>query len=252
MSPSPCHLNVLLACTDSDNKFDQATIDRLSPEVANIIANSNIAVSKALFIYYAASEDQCEDYLRDNIQKLFGKRPVECIIPGQDANMIDQAECIVVGGGDLNKLVTKASPFGGNIWKKVLSGVPFVGINAGAMFLSSRYITIPAGTVSNFNFFPLQYISAYTNSTQDQANIKNILNNNQQIRYALCMPNISNQGGGGIILEDATAGLAGLQSSGSGGGSLKELYIYERDGGGGISEVIWTSPQRKQLPINYM
>ena len=117
------------------------------------------------------------------------------------------------------------------------------------MFLSSRYMPIPANTCSNFGYFPLQFFYGYNNTTQDQGNISQILNNHPQILYALAMPSINE--GRGIVLEDAKSGLAGNNVSGIPGG-LSELYIYERDGQGSINNVPWSPIQRKQLPINYM
>ena len=92
MAPQTCHINALLASTSSDNQFNQTTVNRLAPVVDEVIKNSKMQVSKALFIYYAAVEEDCDVYLRANIQKLFKNVTVECINPGMEVEMIDQAE----------------------------------------------------------------------------------------------------------------------------------------------------------------
>jgi len=252
MNPETCHIHALLANTNSDNQFNQKTIDRLGPEVEKVIINSKKEVKRALFIYYAAVEEKCEVYLLANIQKLFGQVKVECITPGMEAEMIDQAQCIVVGGGSLVRLTSKISPFASNIWQKVLGGTPFVGINTGAEFLSSAYIPVPPGLCAQFNFFPIQFISGFNETPTGQNGVRNILNNFQELKYALCMP--ATEEGGGIVLEDSKSGLAGTSSAGGGPtvGLGKELYIFERDGVGGMREVPWTPSQRKDLPINTM
>ena len=247
-----CHINALLGNTNSDNQFNQTTVNRLAPVVDQVIKNSNMQVSKALFIYYAAVEEDCDAYLLANMQKLFKNVTVECISPGMEAEMIDQAECLVVGGGSLVKLTTEMSAFAVNIWQKVLSGAPFIGINAGAEFLSSLYINLPMNLCSEFDFFPLQFLSGYSETPTGMNGVKNILNNNQGLSYALCMPTTDE--GGGIVLEDDKTGLAGNNTDWGGGpppGTGQELYIYERDGSGGIQEVAWTDAQRFNLPINY-
>lgn len=250
-----CKIYALLASTDSDNNFNQKTIDLLKPAVQEVITKSNLPVSRALFIYYAAGSADCENTLKANIQKLFDKNiTVECIVTGQEEEMIDNAECIVVGGGDMKELTAKIAAFGSNIWKKVLSGTPFVGINVGAEFLSSVYITIPAGTVSNFNFFPIQFLVSYTDSAADRNKVQGLFNHNPLLKYVLAMP--TDQEGGGITMEEAKTGLAGTDGSGSGSGGGpvggQNLYIYRPDGQGGFYEVPWTPQQTKDLPINYL
>ena len=252
MATQTCHINALLANTNSDNQFNQQTVNRLTPVVDTVIKNSNMSVKNALFIYNAAVEDNCEPYLLANIQKLFGKVTVECIVKGMEEEMIDQADCLVVGGGSLVKLTTAMAPFATAIWQKVLTGAPFVGINAGAEFLSSIYINLPMALCSEFDFFPLQFISGFNETQSGMNGVKNILNNNNELSYALCMP--TSDEGGGIVLEDAKTGLAGNNTDWGGGpppGTSQELYIFERDGTGGIRQVAWTEAQRKNLPINY-
>ena len=252
MASSTCHINALLANTNSDNQFNQKTVDRLAPVVGQVIKSSGLPVKKALFIYYAAVEEDCNVYLLANIQKLFGQVKVECITPGMEAEMIDQAECLVVGGGSLAKLVNKMAPYAMNIWQKILSGAPFIGVNAGAEFLSSVYINLPAAMCSEFDYFPLQFVSGFSETPMGMNGAKNILNNNPQLLYGLCMP--TTEEGGGIVLEDDETGLAGNDLDWGGGpppGVGQELYIFQRDGTGGIKEVAWTPAQRKNLPINY-
>jgi hypothetical protein len=252
MNPSECHINALLANTNSSNQFNQRTVDRLAPVVDKVIVNSKMPVKKALFIYYAAMEENCEVYLQANIQKLFDNVKVECITPGMEAEMIDQAECLVVGGGSLVRLATKMAPFAMNIWQKVVSGAPFIGVNEGAEFLSSVYLNLPSALCAQFDYFPLQFLSGYSETPTGMNGVRNVLNNNQELLYALCMP--ASEEGGGIVLEDAKTGLAGNNTDWGGGpppGTSQELYIFERDGTGGIREVSWSEQQRKNLPVNY-
>jgi len=253
MSPVTCHINALLANTDSNDQFNQVTVNRLKPEVEDVIKNSKMNVQSALFIYYASSEEDCVSNLLPNIQQLFGEIHVECITPGMEAEQIDHAECLVIGGGSIDKLSTRLAPFASNLWTRVLSGVPFVGINNGGKFLSSVFLQLPNNSCSQFTYFPIQYVSGYSETPQGETDIRNLLYNNMELQYALCMP--TNQEGGGIVLEDAKTGLAGSNTDWGGGpppGTIQELYIYERDGAGGIRQVAWTDAQRKSLPINIM
>lgn len=255
MNPPACQIHALLADTNSDDQFNQATINRLAPEVSDIISKSGAHVSKALFIYYASAETDCENKLKANIQKLFqGGITVECIIPGSEGEMIDNAECIVIGGGDLKKLKDALVLYGANIWKKVLAGTPFVGINAGAVYLSSVNINIPSNTCLQISYFPIQFKPGYNDTPQQQTEVRDLLNHNPLLKYVLAMPTINE--GGGITMEDAKSGLAGTNTDSGGSnpppGVVQELYIYVRDGAGGIKQVQWTGSQRKNLPINIM
>jgi len=249
METSTCKLNVFFANTKADYLFDQATKDMLAATINTVIMNSKINVSKALFIYQASLDEGCKPYMVNAMQEIFGHVTVECIQSGREGEMIDNAQCLLFGGGNMTKLTNAMSPFAARIWKKVLSGVPFIGINTGAAVLSSSNLAIPSGTCSNFSYFPLQFMPGYDPATGLQS-VKTMLNNRPLLKYVLCMPGSDE---GGIVLEESRSGLAGGAKDSLGGGSVtRPLYIYERDGSGGVRSVSWSYAQKENLPINYM
>ena len=249
MALPTCHINALLACAHSNDQFNQQTIARLAPAVAKVISNSGLPVQKALFIYYASSEEDCKNKLLGNIQTLFKNITVECISPGMEFQQISNALCLVVGGGDLQRLKNKMSMFAALIWQKILSGVPYIGINAGAEFLSPLHLPFPDNPCDHPVSFPLQFISDYKEDAAGLAEVDALLTNNPGLTYALCMP--ETEEGGGILLQDAETGLAGGHTDSTGVIPQKELYIFTRSNSGQTVEVQWTEAQREDLPINY-
>jgi hypothetical protein len=248
MIKSTCSLNIFLANTKDDYLFSPETLEMLSKTIQQVIANSGILVKKALFIYQGSPAGSCEPFMKDALQQVFGPVEVECIIPGNEGIMIDSAECIVIGGGSLDKLKTAMQNYSANIWRRVLAGTPFIGINTGGRFLSSVHIPIPAGTCSNINYFPLQFIPAF-NPISGLTDVTKILSQNPGLKYTLCIPETDE---GGILLEDSKAGLAGSVRNDNMGPGPKPLFIYQRNTSGGINEVNWDASQARELPINYM
>lgn len=256
MEPASCSLNVFWANTAEDYVFSEKTKGFLTNTIKRVINNSGKSVSKALFIYYGANEEGCEPYLVAAMQEIFDKVLIECIEPGRETEMIEQAECILIGGGDIKKLASGMAGNNVTLWGKVLSGVPFVGINAGAAFLSSYYNSmgeVNCGEFPNPGYFPLQFFPHYDASNEEN-NIRNIFSKRPDLKYVLALP--IDEEGSGIVLEESRTGLAGGSIDATGSGNLPPgidpLYIYEADGAGGMKEVSWTMAQKDDLPVNFM
>jgi hypothetical protein len=254
MITSNCSLNIFLANTKDDYLYSPEAKDMLSKTIQQVILNSGFNVKKALFIYQAAPSGSCEPFMKDALQQVFGPVTVECILPGLESKMIDTADCIVIGGGSLDKLKDAMEKYGPNIWKRVLMGIPFIGINNGGRFLSSSYIPIPAGICSSFISFPLQFIPTF-DPLAGQTDVSKMFSQYPGLKFALCIPQTDE---GGILLEDSKAGLAGsvrndnMGPGQTGSPTTKPLYIYERNTTGGIREVSYSESQYSELPINYM
>jgi hypothetical protein len=253
MTPANCSINALLASTKGDYQFNETTKIFMIDTITQVIGNYGSPVKNVLFIYYAANEEGCEPYLLAAVQELFGNIPVECIVPGKERGMINDAEAIAVGGGDINKLKSTIRKFNKQIWQKVLAGIPYVGWNAGAEFLSSDYISLPADICTQFSYFPLQVVTDYVDATE-RPNIDTMITSRPNLKYALCLP--ETEEGGGIVIEDSRVGLAGGTKTDAGEPQGdpqigKYLYIFEPDGTT-IREVAYTQAQVNNLPITYM
>ena len=256
MNPSNCSLNVFWANTVQDYVFNETTADFLESTIKNVIRNSGKEVSRALFIYYAANEEGCEPYLVASMQEVFDKVAIECIEKEREQEMIRESECIIIGGGSIDRLAAGLAGNGPALWGKVLSGTPFIGINAGGSFLSSYYNNM--GTVScnefpNPGYFPLQFYPGFDPANETNK-LRDIFARRPELKYILGLP--TDEEGSGIVLEESKTGLAGGSIDAGGGEGLpegtKSLYIFERDGTRGMKEVPWTMAQKENLPLNYM
>jgi hypothetical protein len=256
MTQSNCKLNVFWANTAQDYVFNETTTGFLENNIRKVIRNSGKEVSSALFVYYAANEEGCEPYLVASMQELFGNIKIECIEKGREREMIEESECILVGGGNIDKLAAGLAGNGPALWGRVLDGTPFIGINSGASFLSSYFNNMGTASCSEFpnpGYFPIQFYPGF-DPDNEMNKLRNIFAKRPELKYVLALP--IDEEGSGIVLEESKTGLAGgsIDASGDGEvpGGTKLLYIFEADGEGGMKEVPWTMAQKDGLPLNYM
>jgi hypothetical protein len=251
-----CALNIFWANTAQDYVFNETTTDFLADTVKRVIRNSGKEVSKALFVYYGANEEGCEPYLVASMQEIFDDVAIECIEKGREREMIQESECILIGGGSIDKLADGLAGNGPALWEKVLSGTPFIGLNSGASFLSSYFNKMGAVSCSEFpnpGYFPLQFYPGF-DPENEMNEMRNIFAKRPELKYVLALT--TDEEGSGIVLEESKTGLAGgsIDASGDEGsqGSVKPLYIFEADASGGMKEVPWTMAQKDDLPLNFM
>lgn len=276
MESSSCKINVFWANTAQDYVFTPTVKNFLTNNINRVINTSGSNVSKALFIYYAGNNNNCDPGHLSAMQSIFGSIKVECIEKGKQEEMIDQAECLIFGGGNIQNLGTAFSDtvLASKVWSKVLAGTPTIGINAGAKFLSSGYLKMGTAGCSGFphpSYFPLLFYPAF-DPVNGQNVLKKLFTQQPDLKYILALPTDEegsgivleesktgmaggsiDEEGSGIVLEESKTGMAGGSTDSSGGeGGTKPLYIYEADGTGGMKEVSWDMADRDDLPINYM
>jgi len=258
MKPTNCIINAFLANVPDNYSFNIDTEAFLEQQIDRILKKAKAPVKQVLFIPYAENAKDCEPYMVAAIQSILPEGiQVDCILKDQEAEMINNAQAILVGGGSISRLSKEVSGVASNLWLKVLDGTPFIGINAGAELVSSQNLALPANPCG-INYFSFQLISAYTGnkSQQPPAAITKLFNDRPELEYAIGLPNLTDSEGSGIVLEDNKSGLAGgAKTDQAGGGQLpigEVLYVYKREQTDSIQRLNITEGERNNLPIEYL
>jgi len=216
--------------------------------IQQVIQNSGHNVNNALLIPWAANTVKCEKSMINGLHTVFGSVHLECIRNEDAIEMINQAECIIIGGGDVMQAQTALTPVMDHLWLKVMGGTPIIAVNAGGQVLSSEYLPVPVNNTCYQDYFPLQFIPGYT--TANDFNLIDNMLKNTALKYGLGMPPQEN--GSGIDIEESKAGLAGGSQDVAGTGTSGILEIFTKDSSGNVVDVPWTWAQISHLPINYM
>jgi hypothetical protein len=131
----------------------------------------------------------------------------------------------------------------------VLSGIPIIGWNAGAAFVSALSLPGSEGLCSELNGFPLLVIPHYSNDSHGYNKVLEAFRKSNLLEYALCLP--PRQEASGIVIEESRTGLAGGNTDSGGGVTPADLTIYQRAGTDGVNQVPFNQDQINHLPINY-
>lgn len=136
---------------------------------------------------------------------------VQLITDGDPGPLIGDAEGIVVGGGDLDKLLSATVSYLPLLKDKIRQGTPYLGWNEGSVFASPYYVVppiIPASTVC-IEAIHIQMVCHFMDTPANRLEISNFCMNHQQdaipISEIVCLKDGAN--GSGIQLEDDGSGM---------------------------------------------
>jgi hypothetical protein len=152
---------------------------------------------------------------------------VNLISDGNPAKMIGGAQCIVVGGGSLEKLLEGVKGYKNYLKEALAKGIPYLGWNEGAV-LPCPYYVVPAVlpvTPSCLGSTLVQTYTHYVDSDLNRLEIKNFLVNHKNdvppLKKVVCFKD--HPGGSGIRLEDDIIALSYEGGPGSGPNLLFSL-----------------------------
>lgn len=176
---------------------------------------------QVLFIPDAYDGAYYNSYLQE-VKEIFSINggSVTLTTEGDPATMIKAANCIVVGGGSLKKLLEGVNSYK-NILKTALkNGIPYLGWNEGAVLPCPYYIfpaVLPLTPVCLGATSP-QVHTHYIDSDLNREEIGNFLVNHKNtvpsVKEVICFSD--HPGGSGIRLEDDNIALSYGNGSGSG------------------------------------
>jgi peptidase E len=184
--------------------------DFLIPEIKWRFKNAS--VSEVLFVPYAYDGSLYNTYIQD-VKKLFAlaKVTVKIITDGDPASLIKSAAGLVIGGGNLEKLLEGIVTHLPLLKERLTSAVPYLGWNEGGVAASPSYVVPAVIPVSPkcIGVTDFQLYTHFVDSPPNRLEIKNFLlnhkNDNPPIEKVYCMTD--GPGGGGIRLEDDNEGL---------------------------------------------
>lgn len=187
--------NLLLANLVDNYSFEN-TRDFMISEINDLFnayhANNGVIINEVLFLPGAYEGDNINDYLA-NVRVLFGDRNVKLITDGHDpVQMINGAEAIIVGGGNITRL---ENTYGYNIRTAIknrvnTSGIPYLAWNEGSEFACPKKID-DLGTLSTdlLGIVPFQLVSHFIDNHQNRNSISDFLLHNPNIKYVVCFSN---------------------------------------------------------------
>jgi hypothetical protein len=167
---------------------------------------------EVLFIPYGYEGDYYSSYIQEVIKvfKSFNVG-VKIITDGDPAALIKAAQCIVVGGGSLEKILEGVAGYKSYLCTALMNGKPYLGWNEGAVLPSPSYL-VPALLPTyqkGLAVTSLQIYAHYIDSDLTRFDIKNFLLNHKNdtppIRKVFCLSD--RPGGSGIRLEDDVIGV---------------------------------------------
>jgi len=184
--------------------------DFLVPEIKRRFTDAR--VNEVLFIPYAYNESLYNTYIRDVIELFaLAKVNVRLITEGDPATMIQNAKGLVIGGGDMEKLLEGLVMHLSLLKQKIAAAVPYMGWNEGSVAASPSYVVPAVIPVSPrcIGAIDFQIYTHYVDSPPNRLEIKNFLlnhrNDNPPVLEVYCMTD--EPGGSGIRLEDDNEGL---------------------------------------------
>jgi hypothetical protein len=165
-----------------------------------------------LFIPYAYDGAYYNTYIKKvrDLFKVFGIT-VRLMTEGDPAELIRTANGIVIGGGDLAKLLTGIVNYLDLLKARIQSGVPYLGWNEGSVAASPYYLVPPIIPASSrcIGAINKQIYCHYVDTTENRIEIGNFLSNHEgeqpPVTEVVCLK--IKPGGSGIRLEDVGSGL---------------------------------------------
>jgi peptidase E len=165
-----------------------------------------------LFISHAYNGNYYNTYIQQ-VRNIFGLMgiAVRLLTEGDPTALIQDAQGIVVGGGDLRKLLTGIVDHLVLLKGKIQAATPYLGWNEGSVAVSPFYIVPPIIPESPhcIGAIPYQMYCHYVDSTENRLEINSFFINHQNdsipINRVICQKD--GPGGSGIRLEDDGSGL---------------------------------------------
>ncbi len=168
---------------------------------------NNRLPAQVLFIPNAYNGAYYNSYIQKVIQTFASfKVGVKLITDGNPADLIKLSQCIVVGGGSLEKLLEGVNNYKQNLKVAISGRKPFLGWNEGAVLPCPAYVVPAVLPVSPkcLGATLSQIYAHYVDSDLNRMEIRNFLLNHQNdvppIAKVICLPD--RPGGSGIRLED--------------------------------------------------
>lgn len=136
---------------------------------------------------------------------------VQLITDGNPGTLLGEARGIVVGGGDLDTLLSATVSHLPLLKDKIKHGTPYLGWNEGSVFASPYYVVPPIIPVSSacIGAIPIQMVCHFVDTPANRVELSNFCMNHQQdaipINEIVCLKDGAN--GSGIQLEDDGSGM---------------------------------------------
>ena len=167
---------------------------------------------EVLFIPFAYNGTLYNSYIQE-VKSMFLKWGItlKLITEGTPKTLIEEARGFVIGGGDLEHLLTGIYSYMSTLRAALASGKPCLAWNEGSVGVSPSYVTPPMIPVSSKCIAATKYqlYTHYIDNPSNRLEIKNFLLNHKNdvppILEVGCM--IDSAGGSGIRLEDDNVGL---------------------------------------------
>ncbi len=223
-------------------------------QLFNHCASAGRRITEVLFVQKAFDGHDLNAYL-ENVRDLFGEVNVKLITDGDDpVQMINSAQAIAIGGGNMNMLENYLNPsMCTAVNKRISARIPYIGWNEGSIFACpTRIENLSVLSDNLFAAVPFQFVAHYNNTSANRDIIEDFLQHNQQtIKHVICFKDLTpavvsgrsatsvggavgdssspstatGDEGSGVRIVDDNAGLAGTQAP-----AAVVLYKLDDDG----------------------
>jgi hypothetical protein len=182
-----------------------------------LATKTGVMPTEALFIGYAYAGPDYGAYFQQ-VSGIFLKAGIKLtdITSGDPAALIGAAKLIVIGAGDINRLIAALNNLVSKTFNpyialkgKIDSGTGFLGWNEGGAIVSPKYFAPPAVTLpQGIAASPFQIVSNFKNGdTQSRPSILNYLKNNALIKKVIAQTDQSLPDGTSVRLEESGGGM---------------------------------------------
>jgi hypothetical protein len=208
----------ILALMNFKDSNDLTSNEKLfQSELKYFTDKTGVSPTEAIFISYAYNGPDYNAYFMQ-ASNIFAKSGIKLIDikKGDPAALINAAQMIVVGGGDIMKLVNalnslKASGFDPYlaIRKRIEAAIPYLGWNEGSSIVSTRYFYPPSTLMQEgIGGSPFQIITNFQNTNSlCRPAVETYLKNNSLIKLVIAMTDALNPDGKSTRLEESGAGM---------------------------------------------
>lgn len=210
-----------LSIMNFQDSSDISYRSQLFTDEINWLTSKTGNVNEALLIPYAYTGSLYSAYVKQ-IKDIFTPLNINLvdINSGVASSLILNAKMIVIGGGDINALVTKLNvlktptfdPYAA-LKNCINNGIPFLGWNEGAVISSPKYFN-PASTTTypGIGASVFQMVCNYTNSLSNKNVIKNYLLNNPAVKKVICQVAQLKDDKSSVRLEESGGGMIDSQT----------------------------------------
>lgn len=195
-----------LSLTDFDSNENISLYEKMLETEIMWLFNKNYP-SEVLFIPHAYDGNYYNTYIQKvrGIFQTFGMN-VTLLTSGDPYQLIKNAKGIVIGGGDLSKLLTGIVDYLDILKEKIQTGIPYLGWNEGSVAVSPYYVVPPIVPASSrcIGAITKEIYCHYVDTTENRLEIDNFFANHAgeqpPVTEMICLK--VKPGGSGIRLED--------------------------------------------------